>query len=47
MMGCLYRPGYTGRDKTTNVATLWWLQYRDASGKLVCEASGTVNLAES
>lgn len=46
-MGCVYQPRYTGRDGTLKVASIWWLKYRDATGRLVREASGTEKKQEA
>lgn len=40
-MGCVYQPRYTGKDGTLKVSSLWWLKYRDASGRVIREASNT------
>jgi integrase len=40
-MGCVYRPRYTTKDGTLKVSTIYWLKYRDASGRLVRESSET------
>lgn len=39
-MGCVYQPRYTGGDGTLKVASIWWLKYRDARGRVVRESSG-------
>ncbi len=40
-MGCVYQPRYTDRAGTLKVSATWWLKYRDATGRLVRESSGT------
>jgi hypothetical protein len=40
-MGCLYQPRYRAKDGALKVSAVWWLKYRDATGRIVRESSET------
>jgi len=41
------RSRYTGKDGALRVSSLWWLKYRDASGRVIREPSGTEKKREA
>jgi integrase len=45
-MGCVYQPRWTKAGEL-HVTRVWWLKYRDATGRVVREASGTEKKREA